>query len=100
MLPLSFILFRLVLVGGELLDDRGHLLVRVYSEPLFFRHARQLHILGVELLLHDLLQRLEHQRLGVGDGEGLEGKGEKPLRPRRQLASRTHACPRSVGQAI
>jgi hypothetical protein len=31
-----------------------------------------LHVLGIELLLHDLLERLEHQGFGVGDGKGLD----------------------------
>ena len=49
----------------------GHLLVAVDAEALVARHAGQLHVLGVELLLHDLLQRLQRQRLGLGQGQGL-----------------------------
>lgn len=33
------------------------------AKALVPRDAGQLHVLGVELLLHDLLQRLQHQRL-------------------------------------
>lgn len=48
-----------------------HLPVSVDPEPLLLGHARQLHILGVQLLLHDLLQRLQDQRLGFLQREGL-----------------------------
>ena len=61
------------LVRRQPLHHGGHLLVGVYSKAAGLGHAGQLHVLGVELLLHDLLERLEHERLGVGDGEGLEG---------------------------
>lgn len=40
-----------------------HLPVPIDPEPFLFGHARQLHVLGVQLLLHDLLQRLQDQRL-------------------------------------
>ena len=59
------------LVRGQALHDLGHLLVRVYPETLVLGDARQLHVLRVELLLHDLLERLEDEGLGVGEGEGL-----------------------------
>ena len=41
----------------------GHLGIRVDPEPLVRRHGRQLHILGIQFLLHNLLERLEHERL-------------------------------------
>lgn len=59
------------LVGRQPLDNGSHLLVRVYSETAVPGDAGELDVLGVELLLHDLLEGLEHERLGVGDGEGL-----------------------------
>lgn len=64
------------LVRGKALHDLGHLLIRVYPKALVLGNARQLHVLRVELLLHDLLQRLENQRLGVNEREGLEGRSQ------------------------
>lgn len=59
------------LVRGQPSDDLRHLRIRVDAEALVFRHARQLHVLAIQLLLHDLLQRLEHQNLGLGKGKRL-----------------------------
>jgi hypothetical protein len=59
------------LVGGQPSDNLLHLLVGVDPEALVLRHARQLHILAVQLLLHDLLQRLENENLGLGQRERL-----------------------------
>ena len=50
--------------------DLSHLLIPIDAKTLVPRDAGQLDVLGVELLLHDLLQRLEHQRLGLGQGQG------------------------------
>lgn len=52
-------------------DHALHLRVRVDLEALVLGHARQLHVLGVQLLLHDLLERLEHQHLGLGQRQRL-----------------------------
>lgn len=60
-----------LLVLPHLPYARGHLIVRVDSEALVLRHARQLHVLCVQLLLHDLLQRLEHHLLRLGQCERL-----------------------------
>ena len=60
-----------VLVRGQPGNDGSHLLVGVYPEALLLGDAGQLDVLGVELLLHDLLQRLQDQGLGVLDGKGL-----------------------------
>jgi hypothetical protein len=49
--------------------DLRHRLLPVYPEPLLLRHACQLHILRIQLLLHDLLQRLEHQLLCLLQGQ-------------------------------
>lgn len=62
------------LVRRQPLDDSSHLLVGVYPEALVLCHARQLHILGIQLLLHNLLQRLENQSLGVDYGQGLDNE--------------------------
>lgn len=43
----------------------AHLLIVVDTETLLFGDTGQLDILGIKLLLHDLLQRLEHQRFGL-----------------------------------
>lgn len=70
------------LVGGQPRNNSGHFLVCVYPEALVLGDARQLHVLGIELLLHDLLERLEDERLGVFEGEGLHNKmkiSNKPL---------------------
>lgn len=43
----------------------AHLLIVVDTETLLLGDTGQLDILGIKLLFHDLLQRLEHQRLGL-----------------------------------
>lgn len=48
-----------------------HLLIRIDPEPLLLGHTRKLHILAIQLLLHDLLQRLEHQHLSLGQCQTL-----------------------------
>jgi hypothetical protein len=40
-----------------------HLLLPIYPEPFLLCHACQLHILRIQLLLHDLLECLEDQLL-------------------------------------
>jgi hypothetical protein len=59
------------LVRRESSHHVGHLVVCVYPESPLLGDARQLHVLGVKFLLHDLLKCLEHQRLGIRDGERL-----------------------------
>jgi hypothetical protein len=59
------------LVCGQPSNNLLHLLVGVDPEALVLCHARQLHVLAVQLLLHDLLQRLENENLGLGQGERL-----------------------------
>lgn len=57
-----------VLVTLELADALLHLLVRVDAEALVLGDAGQLHVLGVKLLLHDLLERAKSQSLGLLKG--------------------------------
>lgn len=40
-----------------------HLSIRINPEPFVPRHTRQLHVLAIQLLLHYLLQRLQHHHL-------------------------------------
>lgn len=61
------------LVGWQTLNDSRHLLICVYPEALLFGHARQLYVLGIQLLFHNLFQRLQNQRLSVRKGERLYG---------------------------
>lgn len=49
----------------------AHLLIVVDTETLLLGDTGQLDILGIKLLLHDLLQRLEYQRLGLCKGQRL-----------------------------
>lgn len=51
------------LVALELTDALLHLLVGVDAEALVLGDAGQLHVLGVELLLHDLLEGAEGESL-------------------------------------
>ena len=51
--------------------DLLHLAILVNSEALVLRYTRQLHVLAVQLLLHDLLQRLEHKHFRLGQRERL-----------------------------
>lgn len=46
-----------------------HLLVIVDAESLVLGHAGQLDVLLIELLLHDLLQCLQDQSLGLAEGQ-------------------------------
>jgi hypothetical protein len=57
------------LVALELADAFLHLLVGVDAEALVLSDAGQLHVLGVELLLHDLLQGAESEGLGFLEGQ-------------------------------
>lgn len=52
------------LVCGQPSNNLLHLLISVDPEALVLGHARELHVLAVQLLLHDLLQRLEDEDLG------------------------------------
>jgi len=51
----------------ELRNSPAHLLVTVDAEALLLGHARQLDVLRIQLLFHDLLQSLQNQRLGLGE---------------------------------
>lgn len=42
----------------------AHLFITVDSKPAFTRDAGKLHILRIQLFFHNLLERLQHQRLG------------------------------------
>lgn len=53
------------LVALELADALLHLLVGVDAEALVLGDAGQLHVLGVELLLHHLLEGAEGEGLGL-----------------------------------
>jgi hypothetical protein len=59
------------LVRWQSTNDFLHLRISVNSEALVLGHTRQLHILAVQLLLHDLLQSLEHQNLRLRQGKRL-----------------------------
>lgn len=48
-----------------------HLRIGVDPEALVLCDARQLHVLAVQLLLHHLLERLEHQDLRLRQGKRL-----------------------------
>jgi hypothetical protein len=65
------------LVALELADALLHLLVGVDAEALVLGDAGQLYVLGVELLLHDLLESTESEGLGFLEGqapaEGVSG---------------------------
>lgn len=58
------------MIPTQLCHSTAHLLVIVDAEALLLRHARQLHILRIELLLHNLLQCLQNKRLGFGQRQG------------------------------
>ena len=55
-------------------DHSRHLFVWVDPEAFLLCHRRQLDVLGIQLLLHHLLQRLQHQRLGLLEGQRLWGE--------------------------
>ena len=59
------------LVRRQPSNNLGHLLISVDSESLVLGHTRQLHVLAIQLLLHDLLERLEREHLGFGQGKRL-----------------------------
>lgn len=59
------------LVRRQPSNNLGHLLISVDSESLVLGHTRQLHILAIQLLLHDLLERLERKYLGFRQGKRL-----------------------------
>ena len=61
----------LCLVRRQPSNNLGHLLISVDSESLVLGHTRQLHVLAIQLLLHDLLERLEREHLGFGQGKRL-----------------------------
>lgn len=54
----------IMLVALQPADDVLHLLVRVDAEALVLGDACQLHVLCVEFLLHDLLERAKGEGLG------------------------------------
>ena len=57
------------LIALKLTDTLFHLLVGVDAEALVLGDAGQLHVLGVELLLHDLLEGAEGESLGLLEGQ-------------------------------
>jgi hypothetical protein len=57
------------LVALELADALLHLLVGVDAEALVLGDAGQLHVLGVELLLHHLLEGAKGEGLGFLEGQ-------------------------------
>jgi hypothetical protein len=57
------------LVTLEFADTLLHLLVSVDAEALVLGDAGQLHVLGIELLLHDLLEGAESEGLGFLEGQ-------------------------------
>jgi hypothetical protein len=59
------------LVRRQPSNNLSHLLISVDSESLVLGHTRQLHILAIQLLLHDLLERLEREHLGFRQGKRL-----------------------------
>jgi hypothetical protein len=59
------------LVRWQPSNNLRHLRIGVDPEALVLCDARQLHVLAVQLLLHDLLQRLERQNLSLGQGKRL-----------------------------
>jgi hypothetical protein len=58
-----------VLVALELAHALLHLLVSVDAEALVLGDAGQLHVLGIELLLHDLLEGAKSEGLGFLEGQ-------------------------------
>jgi len=58
----------IMLVPLKLADDILHLLIRVDAEALVLGDACELHVLRVQLLLHDLLERAEGEGLGFCEG--------------------------------
>jgi hypothetical protein len=57
------------LVTLKLADALLHFLVSVDTEALVLGDAGQLHVLRVELLLHDLLEGAEGEGLGLLEGQ-------------------------------
>lgn len=65
---ISLILLQVISFVGKLriiqpLNHFRHLIIRVDPETLLLRNRRQLDVLEVEFLLHNLLKSLEDQRL-------------------------------------
>lgn len=75
------------LVCRQTLHHSGHLLVGVYPEAPLFGHTCELHVLGIQLLLHNLLQGLEHQCLCVFQRERL---WKKSALFRQIISTNTH----------
>ena len=59
------------LVRRQPSDNLLHLRISVDPEALVLGHTRQLHVLAIQLLLHNLLQRLECEHLGLWQGKRL-----------------------------
>jgi hypothetical protein len=66
-----FIPFPIALVRRQPSHDLGHLRIRVDPEALVLGYARQLYVLAIQFLFHDLFQRLERKHLGFGQGKRL-----------------------------
>lgn len=54
----------IMLIALQPADDVLHLLIRVDAEALVLGDACELHVLRVQFLLHDLLQRAKSEGLG------------------------------------
>lgn len=58
------------MVAAQLRNSPAHLLIIVNTEALLLSHTSELDVLRVQLLLHDLLQRLENQSLRLTQRQG------------------------------
>lgn len=59
------------LVRGQPANNLLHFRVRVDAEAFLLGHARQLHVLAVQLFFHDLFECLESENFGLGQGKRL-----------------------------
>lgn len=58
------------MIPTQLCHSTAHIFIIVDAEALLLRHACQLHILRIQLLLHHLLQCLQNEGLGFGQRQG------------------------------
>lgn len=59
-----------LLITGQLCNSLVHLFVSIDLETLVLSHAGELDVFLVQLLFHNLLQRLQDQRLGLRKRQG------------------------------
>ena len=59
-----------LLITGQLRNGLAHLLIIVDLESLVLCHTGELDVLFIQFLLHHLLQRLQNERLGLGQRQG------------------------------